>query len=242
MGFGTLAASIWRRVCSCVRRAVTIGFAGGFAQSAGMVVGDITTTGTSYAGRTYANNAIANVNAFGMLLGQDGNGSVNFPFLSSYRTSFKLQLFLLSNSRYWFGLGTFDSGSPTGTNGTQILGTTKYATDTPNSNTVGFRFSSGTDTDFQAVVVTADGSQTTVDTDIVADLSPHIFEFCPNSTGTAITFFIDSKQVATISTNLPTLVSGRGSYGSLFWVLDNKNTATATKIGCYFMESVPKWQ
>jgi hypothetical protein len=221
----------------------SVGIASGLATSAGMVVAEVPPTQTRAAGRSYSNNATASVDAFGIVLGQDGNSSVNFPFLAIARTSFLVKLNTLTNSRYWFGLGNWTNASANGTNGTAILGTTKYATDTPNSTTVGFRYSDGTDTTFKAVTIQAAGISNVVDTGVTADTNPHLFEFVPNFAGTAIAFLIDGNLVATISSNLPnpTPANQREAFGDLFVVTDNKNTNTASGFSFYYMECTPKW-
>jgi hypothetical protein len=141
----------------------------------------------------------------------------------------------VANTRYWFGLTTFNVGSSLGSNATAILNTTKYFTDTPTSNTIGFRYSAGTDTHWQAVAITAGGSSTLVDTGITPDTSPHLFGVAMNVDSTALIFLIDNAVVANISTNIPPTGTANpsDSYASIFTSGDNKNTATACAFTIY---------
>lgn len=167
---------------------------------------------------------------------QNGNNST-LPIRAWYRTSFRLSVTATANSRYWFGLGTWNNGSGLGTNGTTFAqaGNTKYATDTPNSNTIGFRFSNGTDTHWQAAAITAGGSTTLVDTGVTPDGNVHLFEMAMNIASTTVTFYIDNVLVATISTNIPP--TGTASQGDaavdLFMLEDNKNVAAAVTFTFY---------
>ena len=127
------------------------------------------------------------------------------------------------------GLTTWNNGGP-GTEGQLINGTTKMATDTPNSSTLGFRFSSSTDLNWKAVALTTNGSQTTTDTGVAIDTNPHKFDVTYD--GATARYFIDGVLKATITTNVP---AGTALGVFPFWCGDNKNTATAIAGTMYWM-------
>lgn len=186
----------------------------------------------NYAGFQYFSNATASVNTvIGVKTGENGNNSVG-GVLSWSRFSIKLAIAgTLVSVRYWMGLGCVNNTSTLGHNNQGVLGTTAYAADNPNKTTIGFRYSSGTDTHWQAVVCTANGTggaQTTVDTGVAPDNLSHVFEMATNSDGTLINFLIDHVLVATITTNIPPTVTSNVSDAlvSMFWCGDNKNTNT----------------
>ena len=178
---------------------------------------DVLATATSGPGETYLANASASLNTvIGLALGSNGNNSIG-PILAFYRVSIKFKPGQSTNSRYWLGLGCFNNSSSLGHNSQAILGTTAYAANSPNKTTIGFRYSAGADTNWQAVVCSAGSGQTTVDTGVAIDTTnPHIFDFAPNFTGTAINFLIDYQLKVTISTNIPPQ-NGGDSQMSLFW-------------------------
>jgi hypothetical protein len=94
---------------------------------------------------------------------------------------------------------------------------------------VGFRYSGGTDSFWQAV--TNDGtSQTTVATTVAIDTNPHTFEIV--WTGSSYIFIIDRVVVATISTTIP---AANLTGAVMFWTGDNKNTNTAVSGTFYHM-------
>jgi hypothetical protein len=192
-------------------------------------------TATLGAGTTITGSGTASTSTtIGFSFAQNGNVSL-IGMEAFYRLSLRAAIGNTSNARYWFGLGCFNS-TGTGNNSLGIVGTTAYAADTPNKSTVGFRYSAGTDTHWQAVSAVAGGSQTTTDTGVTPDTNVHLFEMTTNSTGTTIFYFIDTVLVATISTNLPSPASGGNSWGSLFFTGDNKNTNTATNLTFYSMQ------
>jgi hypothetical protein len=158
----------------------------------------------------------------GMDCGQNGSNSI-FPILAWYRYSTLFAISSTTNTRYWVGLATWNNGSALGTNSTNILNTNKFATDSPNSNTIAFRYSSGTDTTFKAVSCVAAGSCTVTDTAVTADTSPHLFELTTNPAGTSIQYFIDHLLVATITTNIPPALGTSDGLVDIFWTGDNKN-------------------
>jgi hypothetical protein len=173
----------------------------------------------------------------GANFGENGSTST-IGMQAFYRWSYRAAMGNTTSVRYWMGLGCHTGGG-TGNNGANIVGTTAYASDTPNKSTEGFRYSSTTDTHWQAVVITAgtsSGSQTTVDTGVAPDTNVHLFEMTPNAAGTSILFWIDGNLVATISTNLPPPANGVNSWGDLFFTGDNKNTATAITETFYSMQ------
>lgn len=200
---------------------------------------DVNPTATSNSGKTISASAAGSTSTvIGMAFGH--NGSVSLMGIEAfYRWSFKAALGNTTSVRYWMGLACFHSGGA-GNNAAQITGSTAYANDTPNKSTLGFRFSAGTDTHWQAVAITAGGSQTTTDTGVTPDTGVHLFEMTTNATGTSITYWIDNVSVATISTNLPPPANLGDSWGSRFFTGDNKNTATAISLTFYSMQTSMK--
>lgn len=53
-------------------------------------------------------------------------------------------------------------------------------------------------------VTRSNSTESTLDTNVVADTNWHTFEFEVNADGTSVEFFIDGASVGTISTNIPT--------------------------------------
>jgi len=173
----------------------------------------------------------------GLSFGANGNNS-RIGMQAFYRWSARISFNLLTNARYWMGLSSFNS-SGTGNNTATIVGSTAYATNTPNKSTEGFRCSAGTDTNWQAVAIIATGgggTQTTVNTSVACDTNIHLFEMTPNAAGTSILYWIDGTNVATISTNLPPPANGANSWGDIFFTGDNENTTTAISATLYSMQ------
>lgn len=195
-------------------------------------------TATSQSGKLATAAATASLNTvIGYFAGNNGNVSL-LGMLAFYRFSTKFAAGGTTNVRYWMGWGCYNN-SGTGGNTATITGTTAYATDTPNKTTIGFRYSAGTDTHWQAVTVVAGasvGSQTTVDTGITPDTNPHLFEMTTNAAGSAVNFFIDSALVATITTNLPNPATNGNAWGDPFFTGDNKNTNNAISATFYYTQ------
>jgi hypothetical protein len=217
-----------------------IGFGPTCSGNVGLATGtgnsDVFPTATRRGGRTFFITPGASTSTVeGMTCGQNGNNSL-FPILAWYRYSILFALGSTTNSRYWMGLGTWNNGSGAGTNATVILNTTKFATDTPNSNTIAFRFSSTTDTTFKAVTCVAGGSCTVTDTGVTADTSVHLFEMAMNGNGTSINYLIDGAVKATITTNIPTAAGSADGLADIFWTADNKNTVTSPNATIYSIQ------
>jgi hypothetical protein len=127
--------------------------------------------------------------------------------------------------RYWLGM-TDD------TNATPISGG-DFATDTPTPNMIAWRYSSGTDTHWQAYVGNS-GSQTLVDTGITPDTTlSHVFEI-QFSGGNAL-FYYDGVLKATISTSGQT-----NNFRSLLTVdnaVNSGTTGTDLKFSWLYWES-----
>lgn len=221
---------------------LVIGLSNGNAPyQAGTSTNDVTPTPTTPLGRHFVSSATASTtNAIGMVVGQSGSNSVNVPYVSFTRFSTRLSLFALGNCRFYFGLSTYNAAG-LGGNTLSVLGTAKFATDTPNTGFIGFRYSNGTDTTFKAVTINPGGSvgsATVQDTGVTADTNVHLFEIYPTNNNTVMTFYIDKVLVQTISTNLPPVApsSVPDGFGSPFFTGDNKNTATLVGLNFYSME------
>jgi hypothetical protein len=221
---------------------ILVSIAGGTNISVLGSLANVAPTATSQYAVSMSSSSVSLNTVIGFAVGSNGNVSL-FGILAFYRWSCKLALGVAAVTgsaavRYWMGLACYNS-SGIGNNHAAITGTTAYAQDTPNKTTIGFRFSSGTDLTWKAVVITAGssvGAQTTVDTGIVPDTNPHLFEMTTNATGTAIYFLIDGYVVATITTNLPTPSSGGDAWGEPFLVGDNKDTGTTISLTFYSMQ------
>jgi hypothetical protein len=151
-------------------------------------------------------------------------------FQAFYRWDHRFMPSNSANVRYWMGFTQYNNGSPSPIN-SGVNGNASMATDTPNRPVVGFRYSAGTDTAWQAYVGTTSSLYTAVSTGVAIDLTaPHNFSVIWN--GVAYVFLIDSVQVATISTNLPS-ATALGTF--MFWCGDNKNTATSIAGTFYWM-------
>ena len=214
-----------------------LGILGSSAVITGSVAG-VNPTATLQSADVISATASASTNTV-IALSYGQNGSVSLTGMEAfYRWSFRFSIGGSTNVRYWMGLGCWNNAG-TGNNSVLIGGTTAYVADSPNKSTVGFRFSAGTDTHWQAVANTATGgggTQTVVDTGITPDTSVHLFEMAPNAAGTSMNYLIDGVVVATISTNLPPPANGGNSWGDLFFTGDNKNTNTAISLTFYSMQ------
>jgi hypothetical protein len=193
-------------------------------------------TSTSAWGRQLTSSSVASTNTVvGAEHGTGGNSTL-IGMNAFYRMSIKLKTQVLTNARWWVGLGCWSNGSSAGHNNVVLINSTAYASDSPNKTTIGFRYSNGVDTHWQAVTCIGGGSQTNVDTGITPDTTnPHVFEIAWNAAKTAVNFFIDGKNVATISTNLPNPANAADAWGGMFLTADNKNTATSVQATWYGM-------
>lgn len=197
---------------------------GAFSINAFPTVGSLTVTtptATDNPGFTYSAAATLSLNT---VVGAQQSSAANngcWGFAAFYRWSERLAIGNTTSVRYWTGLTQFLNGGP-GTSGTSTLGTTSFATDTPNRNFVGFRYSAGTDSVWKAIVQTDNTHQTVVSTGVSVDTNPHNYEIV--WTGTSYVFIIDTITVATISTNIP---SNTALGTVMFWTGDNQNTNTA---------------
>ena len=196
---------------------------------------DVNATATAGVAKSFTSSSSASTSTvIGMHTGENGNNSVE-GMLAFYRFTARLSFGGITNARYWLGLGCYHN-TGAGNNGVVINNSTAYAADTPNKTTLGFRYSAGTDTHWQAVSANAGGSQTTVDTGVTPDTNPHTWEMTTNAAGTAVNFLIDGAVVATITTNLPIPANAQDSFGDMFWTADNENTANAVSAIFYFMQ------
>lgn len=197
--------------------------ASGFATvptTGGSLTGVYPTT-TDSGGITISSTNSASVNTVMGWNEGAGTGTSRYGFGSFYRWTLRFAAGNTVNVRYWFGLTVFNSGG-SGTETEAALATSKFATDTPNCSTIGFRFSAGTDTAWKGITQVTGGSQTAVNTGVAMDTNSHTFEFTFD--GTTVRFFIDNNFVGSSTTNIPATST---IYVEQFLVGDNKNTATA---------------
>lgn len=158
----------------------------------------------------------ASANAYGAELDA---GSINSGIVRGIlqRYACRIKHNNTANCRYWVGLvasGNGPAGNATG-----------LATDTPNFAVAAFRYSSTTDTTYQAVLATNSANATVTDTGVAVDTTKsHLFEITYD--GTNFNFWIDGVLKVTTNTNQPgstTLLNGVFS-------VDNKNTANAATV------------
>lgn len=117
----------------------------------------------------------------------------------------------VNGCRYWIGLTDDTNATP--------ISAGDFALDLPTPNMIGFRFSSGTDANWQAYVGSS-GSHIIVDTGVAPDTSlSHVFEI-QFSGGNAL-FYYDGVLKATISTSGVT-----GNLRSVITVDNNLNSGT----------------
>jgi hypothetical protein len=201
---------------------------------------DVAPTATAPAGKKYVTPSTAStLTQIGMTEGQNGSNSNTHPLAAFNHFGIRIALQSLTNSRFYWGLATWNNTSTLNATSSAIYGTTRYATDAPTGNTIGFRFSSTTDTNFKALAVNGTtGLMTLVDTLVPADTNPHLYEILPNSSGTAMNYYIDKALVATISTNLPNPVPSNisDSMADMFWCGDNKNQSQVVSLTFYYMD------
>jgi hypothetical protein len=184
-------------------------------------------TATEPQGRLFTSTAVGSVNAnAGCQVGfgaNPGQGQTS-PGLTA-RVSQRLMTQTTTSTRYWVGYTDGSSGT---------FGGSGFSTDNPNGNLCMFRHSDGTDVNWKAYCSTDSTHFTVVDTGVaVSTTASYIFEvgFTPSFAPTAANFYLNGNLVATISTNLPSASLAMG----YAWIVDNKNTATATST--YFMWS-----
>ncbi len=211
-----------QHVCEFYMDATVTTWSSTGVNTANVAIPNITATGGSITAinPTATNPAVtrvttintANTNAWGW--GYRASGSVNYWTLGTLkRFSLQARLANTTNSRYWFGL-CYNATAPSGV--------AVYATDTPNANIIGFRYSAGTDSTIACVCQTDNTHQTVVSSGVSVDTSNLVyFEIAWD--GTNAKFYINGALVATINTNVPATSQGIGP----FFVVDNKNTANA---------------
>ena len=183
-------------------------------------------TGTNSPGSTYSAAATASTSdVIGMDVGAGANYG-DWGFGNFYRISFNWAAGNTTSVRYWLGMTAFNVAGA-GCSTAPPRSTTCYATDTPNTSGLAFRYSAGTDTHWQAVSINA-GTATVVDTGVTPDTNPHLFEIAVVASGAGYNYYIDGALVGVITTNLPSVTASASNTETiLFWAGDNKNTATA---------------
>lgn len=189
----------------------------------------VTPTATDSSGFTLTSAAsTASTNS---IIGFNEGGGTSwgrYGFGSFYRWSWRFAAGQTTNVRYWFGLCVFNNLSGSGAETQAQLGTAKFANDAPNVSTIGYRFSSTTDTTWKGITQVTGGSQTVVNTSLAIDTSPHTYEFTYD--GTTVRFFVDNALVGTSTTNIPATST---VFVVQFMTGDNKNTANAVSATTY---------
>jgi hypothetical protein len=190
-------------------------------------------TATDSNGGTFTSAASASTST---VIGEDTGQGANYGlwgFGNFCLWSNKFKAANTTNVRYWMGITNFNTGQ-SGCAALSPLNTTCFAANNPGTFTIGFRYSAGTDTHWNAVTQTQSG-QTLVDTGVAVDTSSHLFQFTEPTAGT-ILFYIDGNQVASISTTIPSSTASSSGFTSImFWCGDNENTATSVAATEYWM-------
>ncbi len=147
--------------------------------------------------------------------------NIRSTLLSTRRYTFRQAMAAPTSFRYWIGVYT----------GTATLNGGLFATDTPNTGYVAFRFSSTTDTTWKAVTGTSNVAQTVTNTGVAFTAAPStVFQIVLNSTATSIGFYINGTLAATNTTN----IIGGNTPVAIFGTGDNKNVASLPTITfCY---------
>ena len=103
-------------------------------------------------------------------------------------------------------------------------GSSTYASNTPNTALVAFRWTAGTDTNWQAYVGTSNIANTILDTGVAPSFTAStLFEIINvGGTSTNYKFLLNGTLVASISSTLP---AASENYGQLLFCADNLNTA-----------------
>jgi hypothetical protein len=154
----------------------------------------------------------------------------DFGFGGFYRWGLRFMPGQSTNARYWLFLTVFNAGG-SGSETQDALGSTAFATDTPNRSTLAFRYSATTDSNWECTAQTTGGSQTATSTGTAIDTAnPHTFEITFD--GTTERCFIDGALKASVTTNIPAATVYRVVEG---WTGDNKNTANVVSGTAYWM-------
>jgi hypothetical protein len=194
--------------------------------------------GTNSPGATYSAAATASTSD---VIGMDVGAGANFGdwgFGNFYRLAFSWAAGNTTNVRYWLGMTAFNTGGA-GCSTAPPRSTTCYATNTPNTSALVFRYSAGTDTHWQAVSINA-GTATVTSTGVAVDTNPHLFEIAA-AIGGGYNYYIDGVLTATITTNLPSVTAQSSLTETIiFWTGDNENTATAIAGTSYWMSMSEK--
>jgi hypothetical protein len=170
----------------------------------------------------YKQNSSSSASTSSVIGWTEGSGTAEgqYGFGSFYRWTFRFAAGNTTNARYWFGLCVYNTGG-SGFDTIAPASSSRFAQDTTNGTVIGFRFSAGTDTNWQGVTqITPGTTQTLINTGVAIDTNPHTFEFTYD--GTTVRFFIDNTSVGNSTTNLPST----STVGVVqFMTGDNKNTA-----------------
>jgi len=174
----------------------------------------VAATATESMGIKHASAASASVNSTALAEHGMGASAGKFTFGTCYRFTSRVMPLNNTNARYWIGLGKSapQFGSPT------------YASNTPNTALVGFRWTAGTDTNWQAYCGVSSGSNTIVDIGVAPSFTAStLFEIINvGGTSTNYKFLLNGSLDASISSTLPTASE---NFGQLLFCADNLNTA-----------------
>ena len=163
------------------------------AGAGGTTFGQVAATATEPQAYSIITNTDVDLGCSGLYSSNTGSGFTTGILASTMQ---RVTISATTSIRCWIGAIDASIATPLGANDLQ--------TDTPAHAFIGFRYSTAAgDTTWKAVCTTG-SVQTTVDTLVVPTTTGHVFEMRGVTGGVA--FYIDSVLVATILTNVPTVV------------------------------------
>jgi len=182
---------------------------------------NISPTATEGFGLKFTGSSTASTSATAATIyTQTAAGTGRFSLGSTYRYSVRLKLNTIANVRYWIILAD------------TISGTTGFSTDTPNQKFIGFRYSAGTDTTWQACVGVDSVNQECSDTGTTAGTTDTLlFEMSYHTTG--VDFNISGQPAGTVGqvTTLPP----QSTLVHMAVIADNKNTNNSAQFTIQYM-------
>ena len=163
------------------------------AGAGGTTFGQVAATATEPQAYSVITNTDVDLGCSGLYSSNTGSGFTTGILASTMQ---RITISATTSIRCWIGAIDASIATPLGANDLQM--------DTPAHAFIGFRYSTAAgDTTWHAVCTTG-SVQTTVDTLVAPTTTGHVFEMRGVTGGVA--FYIDSVLVATILTNVPTVV------------------------------------